>query len=121
MQWFGRVGRHHRDEGRRADHPVLDRGRRGDLPKLADLKPLAKLLGLPYFPVTPFFPLGRLGVIPLPTKWHTDFGEPIRTDLAAPEEADDHGNVLEGGEFVPETIQLTLNDMVAERKSVFWS
>ena len=45
-------------------------------PKLADLKPLAKALGLPYFPVTPLFPLlGPLGAIPLPTKWHIDFGD----------------------------------------------
>jgi 1-acyl-sn-glycerol-3-phosphate acyltransferase len=89
-------------------------------PKLADLKPVAKLLGLPYFPVTPFFPLlGPLGAVPLPTKWRIDFGEPIRTDLADPEEADDHGNVLEIAEFVRETIQLTLDGMVAERKSVF--
>jgi len=89
-------------------------------PKLADLKPLAKLLGLPYFPVTPFFPLlGALGAIPLPTKWHIDFGAPIRTDLANPDDADDHGQVLEVAEEVRKTIQDTLNSMVAERKSVF--
>lgn len=89
-------------------------------PKLADLKPLAKLLGLPYFPVTPFFPLlGPLGAIPLPTKWHIDFGAPIRTDLAKPDDAEDHGLVLEVAEEVRETIQETLNSMVAERKSVF--
>lgn len=89
-------------------------------PKLADLKPLAKLLGLPYFPVTPFFPLlGPLGAIPLPTKWHIDFGAPIRTDLAKPDDPEDHGLVLEVAEEVRETIQETLNSMVAERKSVF--
>jgi 1-acyl-sn-glycerol-3-phosphate acyltransferase len=89
-------------------------------PKLADLKPLAKLLGLPYFPVTPFFPLlGPLGAIPLPTKWHIDFGAPIRTDLAGQDAADDHGEVLEVAEEVRSTIQDTLNSMVAERESVF--
>jgi 1-acyl-sn-glycerol-3-phosphate acyltransferase len=89
-------------------------------PKLADLKPLAKLLGLPYFPVTPFFPLlGPLGAIPLPTKWHIDFGAPIRTDLANPDDTEDHGLVLEVAEEVRETIQVTLNSMVAERRSVF--
>jgi 1-acyl-sn-glycerol-3-phosphate acyltransferase len=89
-------------------------------PKLADLTPLAKVLGLPYFPVTPFFPLlGPLGAIPLPTKWHIDFGAPVRTDLAGPDTADDHGEVLEVAAEVRETIQRTLNSMVAERKSVF--
>jgi 1-acyl-sn-glycerol-3-phosphate acyltransferase len=89
-------------------------------PKIADLKPLAKLLGLPYFPVTPFFPLlGPLGTIPLPTKWRIDFGAPIRTALADPEELEDHGVALETAEHVRETIQETLDSMVAERRSVF--
>jgi 1-acyl-sn-glycerol-3-phosphate acyltransferase len=89
-------------------------------PKIADLKPLAKLLGLPYFPVTPFFPLlGPLGAVPLPTKWHIDFGAPIRTDLADPDEVEDHGAALETAERVRETVQETLDSMVAERQSVF--
>jgi 1-acyl-sn-glycerol-3-phosphate acyltransferase len=86
-------------------------------PKIADLKPLAKLLGLPYFPVTPFFPLlGALGAIPLPTKWRIDFGAPIHPDLGDP---DDHGVALETAEHVRDTIQVTLDSMVAERNSVF--
>jgi 1-acyl-sn-glycerol-3-phosphate acyltransferase len=86
-------------------------------PKLADLKPLAKLLGLPYFPVTPFFPLlGPLGTIPLPTKWRIDFGAPIHVE---PGDPDDHGHVLETAEHVRETLQETLDSMVAERTSVF--
>ncbi|MFI7678614.1 lysophospholipid acyltransferase family protein [Actinophytocola sp. NPDC049390] len=89
-------------------------------PKIADIKPLAKLLGLPYFPVTPFFPLlGPLGAIPLPTKWRIDFGAPVRTDLASPDAADDHAFVLEVAAEVRETIQRTLDSMVAERESIF--
>ena len=50
-------------------------------PKIGDIKPLARLLGAPYFPVTPTFPLlGPLGLVPLPSKWLIEFGEPIRTD-----------------------------------------
>lgn len=49
-------------------------------PKLGDFPSLAKLLGLPYFPVTPLFPhFGPLGAVPLPSKWHIEFGEPIET------------------------------------------
>jgi hypothetical protein len=89
-------------------------------PKIADLKPIAKLLGLPYFPVTPFFPLlGPLGAVPLPTKWHIDFGTPVRTDLAGPDEIDDHGAALETAEHVRDTVQATLDGMVAGRRSVF--
>ena len=47
-------------------------------PMIADVKLLARLFGLPYFPVTPLFPLaGPAGLIPLPSKWHIQFGEPI--------------------------------------------
>ncbi len=37
---------------------------------VADAAPIARLFGLPYFPITPFWPwLGMLGLIPLPSKW----------------------------------------------------
>jgi 1-acyl-sn-glycerol-3-phosphate acyltransferase len=89
-------------------------------PKIADIRPLAKLLGLPYFPVTPLFPLlGPLGAIPLPTKWTIDFGEPIRTDRAAPDADQDHSLVLSIADEVRETIQANLNRMTAARTSVF--
>ena len=39
---------------------------------------LGKLLGAPYVPITPFFPmLGLAGIIPLPTKWYIAFGKRI--------------------------------------------
>ena len=42
-------------------------------------KLLARMFGLPYFPITPTFPwLGPLGMVPLPSKWHIHFGEPMR-------------------------------------------
>ncbi len=89
-------------------------------PKIADIQPLAKLLGLPYFPVTPLFPLlGPLGAVPLPTKWAIDFGEPVRTDQVAPDADQDHALVLEIAAQVRETIQGNLNRMVAARQSVF--
>ena len=89
-------------------------------PKIADIRPLARLLGLPYFPITPLFPLlGPLGAVPLPTKWTIDFGEPVRTDLAAPDTDQDHSLVLDMAEQVRETIQGTLNGMLAARESVF--
>ena len=55
-------------------------------PMIGNAKTLARLLGFPYFPLTPTFPwLGPLGAIPLPTKWTIQFGEPIRTDGYPPE------------------------------------
>ncbi|WP_435119062.1 lysophospholipid acyltransferase family protein [Amycolatopsis thermoflava] len=89
-------------------------------PKIGDLKPLARLLGLPYFPVTPFFPLlGPLGAIPLPTKWHIEFGEPIRTDGFADEDLDDPMLVFSLTDQVRESIQTTLYRRLAHRRSAF--
>ncbi len=59
-------------------------------PMIGDVTVLARLFGLPYFPITPLFPLaGPVGMIPLPSKWHIEFGEPIPTadyDESAPED-----------------------------------
>lgn len=45
---------------------------------LFDFKPLAKILNMPAFPVSPFWPLfGPVGMIPLPSKYRIIFGNPI--------------------------------------------
>ena len=49
-------------------------------PMLANVGTLARVLGLPYLPITPTFPwLGPLGLVPLPSKWIIEFGEPVDT------------------------------------------
>jgi 1-acyl-sn-glycerol-3-phosphate acyltransferase len=89
-------------------------------PKIGDIKPLARLFGLPYFPVTPTFPLlGPLGAIPLPSKWYIEFGEPIRTDELHPEDADDPATVFNLTDQVRENIQQTLYRLLAQRRGVF--
>jgi 1-acyl-sn-glycerol-3-phosphate acyltransferase len=89
-------------------------------PKLADLKPLARLLGFPYFPVTPTWPLfGLFGLVPLPSKWIIAFGEPVPTDEYDPERADDHMTVFDLTDRVRETIQNMLYDLLRRRGSIF--
>ncbi|MFE2955671.1 lysophospholipid acyltransferase family protein [Nocardia tengchongensis] len=89
-------------------------------PKLADLTPLARLLGLPYFPVTPLFPhLGVLGAIPLPSKWHIEFGEPIPTATYGPQAADDPITMFEVSDQVRETIQHALYKRLTQRRNPF--
>ncbi|NKY88381.1 lysophospholipid acyltransferase family protein [Nocardia veterana] len=89
-------------------------------PKLADIKPLARLLGLPYFPVTPTFPhLGLLGAIPLPSKWTIEFGKPISTDDYPAEAADDPMTMFEVTDQVRETIQQTLYKLLTKRRNPF--
>lgn len=89
-------------------------------PKLADIKPLARLLGLPYFPVTPLFPhLGLLGAMPLPSKWYIEFGKPIATTEYEPEAADDPMTMFEVTDQVRETIQQTLYKLLTKRRNPF--
>ncbi|MGZ6825500.1 MAG: lysophospholipid acyltransferase family protein, partial [Mycobacteriales bacterium] len=50
--------------------PVSIVGAEEIYPLIGNSKTLARLLGLPYVPITPFFPwLGPLGAVPLPSKW----------------------------------------------------
>jgi 1-acyl-sn-glycerol-3-phosphate acyltransferase len=90
-------------------------------PMLGNSRTLARLLGIPYFPLTPSFPwLGPLGLIPLPTKWTIQFGEPLATDGYPPESADDPMLVFNLTDQVRETIQHTLYELLVQRRSVFF-
>ncbi|WP_242498451.1 lysophospholipid acyltransferase family protein [Nocardioides ganghwensis] len=89
-------------------------------PLVGNVPSLARLLGVPYIPITPFFPwLGPLGLVPLPSKWILEFGEPIRTDSYDSAEAEDPMLVFNVTDQVRETIQHTLFDLLRERDGVF--
>jgi 1-acyl-sn-glycerol-3-phosphate acyltransferase len=89
-------------------------------PMISNAKVLARLFNLPYFPITPTFPwLGPLGVIPLPSKWYVEFGEPVRTDEFGPDAADDPMLVFNLTDQVRESIQQALHRLLLERRSVF--
>ncbi len=89
-------------------------------PLVGNVPTLARLLGVPYIPITPFFPLlGPLGLVPLPSKWIMEFGEPIRTDEYDENAAEDPMLVFNVTDQVRETIQQTLYRLLMDRKSVF--
>ena len=89
-------------------------------PNIADLTSLARLLGLPYFPITPLFPaLGPLGIVPLPSKWYIEFGTPIVTDVYDDAAAEDPMVLFEVTDHVRETIQQTLYKLLTRRRNVF--
>jgi 1-acyl-sn-glycerol-3-phosphate acyltransferase len=89
-------------------------------PLVGNVPSLARLLGVPYVPITPFFPwLGPLGLVPLPSKWLLEFGEPIRTDEYDPGAADDPMLVFNVTDQVRETIQQSLYALLGERTSVW--
>ena len=78
-------------------------------------------LGFPYFPITPTFPaLGPLGVVPLPTKWFLDFGDPLSLSEYGPEAADDPILVNRIAEKVRSTIQGLIDGRLARRRSLWF-
>jgi len=89
-------------------------------PMIGNAKTAARILGLPYLPITPTFPLlGPLGAVPLPSKWFIAFGEPIETASYGPGAADDPMLVFNLTDQVRETIQQSLYQLLLQRRSVF--
>jgi 1-acyl-sn-glycerol-3-phosphate acyltransferase len=80
-----------------------------------NLKPLAKLLGAPAFPVIPappFFP-----ILPYPVKYRIYFGDPLTFDG----DPDDEDEVLEEKvRYVRNEIQSMIRLGLKERKHIFW-
>jgi 1-acyl-sn-glycerol-3-phosphate acyltransferase len=100
--------------------PVAIIGGEETYPMIANLKPLARRLGLPYFPITPTFPLlGPLGVIPLPSKWIIAFGEPMPTVQYGPDATEDQQLVLETTEQTRLSVQALLAEYLPKRRSMF--
>jgi 1-acyl-sn-glycerol-3-phosphate acyltransferase len=82
---------------------------------------IAKLIGFPFFPITPTWPLlGLLGFIPLPTKWYIDFGEPIPMDQYGPAAANNLVLVSQLTDQVRNVVQQMIYDRLGQRRSVFF-
>jgi 1-acyl-sn-glycerol-3-phosphate acyltransferase len=93
--------------------PVAVVGCEEAYPSVTALKPIAKLLGAPYLPVTPFFPfLGPIGALPLPTQVTIDFGSPLvfQGDPDAPE-----SQIEAMASQVRDTIQSMVDDAIRRR------
>jgi 1-acyl-sn-glycerol-3-phosphate acyltransferase len=90
-------------------------------PVIAKANWVGRPLGFPYFPITPTFPgLGPLGVVPLPSKWSIDFGDPVPLQEYGPEAADDPILVNRLSEEVRSTIQRMIDGRLARRRSVWF-
>lgn len=72
----------------------------------------------PYLPIAPTFPFPGL---PLPSKWHTRFLEPIPIhEEHPPEAADDPRTVRRISAEVRARMEAAIHEMLARRKSVFF-
>lgn len=93
--------------------PVAVVGAEETYPSIYNAAWLARLIHIPYVPVTPFWPLlGPLGAVPLPVKVQLLFGEPIHStcDPDAPD-----SEVQELVERVKSAIRAMIQEGLAER------
>jgi 1-acyl-sn-glycerol-3-phosphate acyltransferase len=80
---------------------------------LADLRPLARFFGVPYFPIV-------ASVLPLPARLYVRFGPPIRLD-APPDAAADQAVVDRLNAEVRAALQALIDDTRRRRRGVYWS
>lgn len=110
----------------RAEVPIIPTSIVGSeeiYPLLFDLRVIARMLGLPYFPVVAqmlAMPLlGPFALLPLPSRWIIEYGVPIETDHLGADAADDPMVVFDLTDQVRDRIQRMINRNLMGRRSVF--
>jgi 1-acyl-sn-glycerol-3-phosphate acyltransferase len=82
---------------------------------------MARLIGFPYFPISPTFPwLGLLGFVPIPTKWYIDFGAPIPADGYSRSAANNMLLISQLSDQMRNIVQEMIYTRLSERKSVIF-
>lgn len=108
-------------KGRSPIIPVSVVGAEETYISLAKSDILAKLTGFPYFPISPTFPwLGLVGLLPLPTKWYIDIGEPIPMDVYGPNAANNLVLISQLTDQVRNVVQEMIIQRLAQRKNIFF-
>lgn len=122
LQRFGRGG--FVEVALRANVPIIPVaivGAEEAYPMVGNAKVLARAFGFPYFPLTPTFPLlGPLGMLPLPSRWVIEFGEPIPMDRYPDDAAEDKMLVFDLNDTIRDTIQQMLYKNLKLRGNTFF-
>ncbi len=102
--------------------PVVTIGGEETYPLLGNFKPMAKLLGAPYFPITPFFPWlpFPLNVTPLPVRILMCVWPSFKLRYGAAD-ADNEALVNEIAEDLRQETQAKVSDLLEIRSGVFSS
>lgn len=102
--------------------PVAVVGAEEAMPIFAHVPQLQRLTGLIYFPINHAFPhFGLLAAaMYMPAKFKIRFLEPLQFDQYGPDAADDVAFVQQAADDVRGRIQSALNEMLGERKSVWF-
>jgi 1-acyl-sn-glycerol-3-phosphate acyltransferase len=95
--------------------PIAVVGAEEIYPVVGRAEGLSESLGIPYLPLTPFFPLfGILGAIPLPTKWLIRVGKPMSLGRS-----DDEERVKQVTLVVRRKLQAMVTRLRQRRRSIF--
>jgi 1-acyl-sn-glycerol-3-phosphate acyltransferase len=98
--------------------PVAIVGAEEAYPVVARLYRVGRLVGVPWIPVTPLFPVcGIAGALPLPSKWSMHFGTPIPPPPADGRSED--ARVAELTSRIRAAIESSLCDLLAKRDGIF--
>ena len=101
--------------------PIAVVGSEEAMPIVAKVPALARLLGVPYVPITAnMLALGPLGlVLPLPAKIKVRVLDPVEFDVPPDQERYSRSRVMEEAEAIRVRIQDALYDMLRTRRSVW--
>jgi 1-acyl-sn-glycerol-3-phosphate acyltransferase len=102
--------------------PIAVVGAEEAMPIFAHVRPLQRLTGLIYFPINHAFPHFGLfaGLMYMPAKFRIRFLEPVPLERRGPAAADDVAFVQQVADDIRARIQASLNEMLRERKSVWF-
>jgi len=102
--------------------PIAVVGAEEAMPIFAHVPLLQRMTGLIYFPINHAFPHFGLaaGAMYLPAKFRIRFLEPVRLERYGPAAAEDVALVQQIADDIRLRIQTTLNEMLRERKSVWF-
>jgi 1-acyl-sn-glycerol-3-phosphate acyltransferase len=101
--------------------PLAIVGNEETMPIVAKVRGLARLLGVPYVPITAnMLALGPLGtVIPFPAKMRIRVLDPVRLDVPPDQPRYSRSRIMDTSEDIRHTIQTELYDMLRHRRSVW--
>jgi 1-acyl-sn-glycerol-3-phosphate acyltransferase len=102
--------------------PIAVMGAEESMPMLFKSTRLAKMLSIPYFPVTAqMFAIGPLGIVAyLPAKFRIRVLPPVHFDVAPNQERYSRSRVMEESERIRRMVQDALYDMLRKRRSVWF-
>lgn len=102
--------------------PIAVVGAEESMPTLFKLNTMAKVLGVPYFPVTAnMLAFGPLGVVAyFPAKFKLRVLEPVTFDVAPDQSRYSRSRIMDESEAIRQRIQEELYDMLRQRRSVWF-